>query len=94
MKKPKNQIFNLMKSNEAFNPYLWILKDAENLRELRSSIAYNYSKYTCLKRQDHLGRKHFLGEVYFTDADMIKRRLFMLEQIAQEFGYDINRLTW
>jgi hypothetical protein len=92
MKKPKNQIFQELKEVK-FSPYKFILDEAENLRELRSALAYNYSKYTCFERQSS-ERKMFLGEVYFPSEETIKRRLYVLEILAEQFGYNLERLTW
>jgi hypothetical protein len=92
--KTKTQLFNELKALQGFSIVSHkAVKESENVRELKSSIAYYYSKYTCLASQTG-ERRYFLGDVFFPRDEHLKSQLIRLNEIAKFMGYEIEKLTW
>jgi hypothetical protein len=92
--KTKTQLFNELKALQGFSILNHrAVKESENLRELKNSLAYYHSKYECLGRQSG-ELKYFLGESYCTSQKICNSQILQLTAIAKFMGYEIEKLTW
>ena len=92
--KTKTQLFNELKALQGINVLNHkAVKESENIRDLKNSLAYYYAKYTCLKSQSG-ERKYFLGDVSFASEQFCKSQILQLKEISKYMGYEIEKLTW
>jgi hypothetical protein len=92
--KTKTQLFNELKALQGFNILTnRAVKESQNVRELKNSLAYYYAKYTCLAGQKG-ERRYFFGEVFFPSDNHCKSQILQLTEISKFMGYEIEKLTW